>query len=163
MSIFNQPLLIGVTPAIAAAVGFVGIAVFQIALAAGAPLGRAAWGGSHFGTLPVGLRVGSGVAVAVWVFAAVVVLARAGATAGRASPTRHHRPSSPCGCPMSYRGWSGGVSVFVDFARVNQSGDIARYRLLWAGRPPREVRRGSYRTCMCLLRERVPRYIVVGS
>ena len=87
MSIFNQPLLTGVTPAIAAAVGFVGIAVFQIALVAGAPLGRAAWGGSHGGTLPVGLRVGSGVAVAVWVFAAVIVLARAGVASTPLPPT----------------------------------------------------------------------------
>jgi len=47
MSALPPPLLSGGAPAIAAAVGFVGIAVFQIALAAGAPLGHAAWGGSH--------------------------------------------------------------------------------------------------------------------
>jgi len=33
--------------AVAAAVGFLVIAAFQLALALGAPLGRAAWGGTH--------------------------------------------------------------------------------------------------------------------
>jgi hypothetical protein len=71
----------------AAAVGFVGIAAFQIALAAGAPLGHAAWGGSHAGQLPVRLRVGSGVAVAAWASAAVVVLGHAGVVATPLPPT----------------------------------------------------------------------------
>lgn len=35
--------------------------VFQFALAAGAPLGAAAWGGQHPGVLPTGLRVASGI------------------------------------------------------------------------------------------------------
>ena len=63
---------------LAAAVGLVGIALFQLALAAGAPLGRAAWGGTHVGPLPTPLRVASGVAVIVWTFAALVVLRRGG-------------------------------------------------------------------------------------
>ena len=58
------------------AVGFVAIAVFQAALALGAPLGRAAWGGTRI-HLPPGLRVASGIAVVFWSLAAVVVLARA--------------------------------------------------------------------------------------
>ncbi|WP_328414683.1 hypothetical protein OG470_20850 [Micromonospora sp. NBC_00389] len=62
----------------AAAVGLVGIALFQLALAVGAPLGRAAWGGTHVGPLPTGWRVASGVAVIVWTFAALVVLRRGG-------------------------------------------------------------------------------------
>lgn len=87
MSIFTQPLLTGGAPAIAAAIGFGGIVAFQIALAAGAPLGHAAWGGSHAGQLPVGLRVGSGVAVAVWASAAVIVLGRAAVMATPLPPT----------------------------------------------------------------------------
>jgi hypothetical protein len=61
---------------VAAAFGFVGIGVFQAAIAAGAPLGRAAWGGAHI-RLPQRLRVASAVAVMVWILAAFVALARA--------------------------------------------------------------------------------------
>jgi hypothetical protein len=53
-----------------------GLAVFQVLLAAGAPLGRFAWGGRHV-VLPAGLRVGSAVSVAVYAVVAVVLLARA--------------------------------------------------------------------------------------
>lgn len=38
------------------------IALFQIALAAGAPWGAASWGGRHPGRLPAGYRIGSAVA-----------------------------------------------------------------------------------------------------
>ena len=38
------------------------IALFQIALAAGAPWGAASWGGRHPGRLPTGYRIGSAVA-----------------------------------------------------------------------------------------------------
>ena len=64
--------------AIAAAVLLVGLALFQLALAGGAPLGRAAWGGAHPGTLPTHLRIASGAAVPVWLFVALLVLSRAG-------------------------------------------------------------------------------------
>jgi hypothetical protein len=63
--------------AMAAAAGFLTIAAFQVALALGAPLGRAAWGGTYV-QLPVGLRIASAFAVAVWVLAALVVLRRVG-------------------------------------------------------------------------------------
>lgn len=62
---------------IATAISFVGIAGFQVALAAGAPLGHAAWGGAH-AHLATGLRVASGVAAVVWVLAALLVLGRVG-------------------------------------------------------------------------------------
>lgn len=62
--------------AIAAAVGFLVIAGFQAALALGAPLGRAAWGGTRT-NLPTSLRIASAVAVVFWVLAAMVVLERA--------------------------------------------------------------------------------------
>jgi len=65
------------TLAVAAAAGFLAIAAFQAALALGAPLGRAAWGGIHT-RLPVKLRVASALAVGVWVLAALIILGRAG-------------------------------------------------------------------------------------
>lgn len=65
------------TASLLAALGLMGIALFQVALALGTPLGRAAWGGGH-DVLPTSLRVASAVAVAIWLFAALVVTARAG-------------------------------------------------------------------------------------
>jgi hypothetical protein len=63
--------------AVAAAAGFTGLAVFELALAAGAPLGRAAFGGTHT-HLPAGLRRVSAHAVVIWLLAALVVLRRGG-------------------------------------------------------------------------------------
>ncbi len=63
--------------AVAAAVGFLVIAIFQAALALGAPLGRAAWGGTRT-HLPTGLRIASAAAAVFWLLAALIVLARAG-------------------------------------------------------------------------------------
>jgi hypothetical protein len=63
--------------AVIAVVGLLVIALFQLALALGAPLGRAAWGGRHE-RLPTSLRRSSALAVVVWLMAALVVLARAG-------------------------------------------------------------------------------------
>ena len=54
------------------------IAIFQLALALGAPFGSAAWGGKYPGKLPRQLRISSAVAVVVWLILAIVVLARAG-------------------------------------------------------------------------------------
>jgi hypothetical protein len=66
------------TAAMAAAVGFLVIAAFEAALVLGAPLGRAAMGGFYEQQLPIGLRIASGVAVGVWLLAALIVLGRAG-------------------------------------------------------------------------------------
>jgi hypothetical protein len=66
------------TMAIVAAGGFLLLAGFQLALAIGAPWGRASYAGTHEGVLPVSLRLASVVAVAVWGLAALVVLARGG-------------------------------------------------------------------------------------
>ncbi|MET4157088.1 hypothetical protein [Agromyces sp. PvR057] len=52
------------------------LAVFQLALALGAPLGRFAWGGSHR-VLPAGLRIGSLVSIVVYALIAVLALDRA--------------------------------------------------------------------------------------
>ncbi|MCF4121689.1 hypothetical protein L1785_11920 [Antribacter sp. KLBMP9083] len=64
--------------ATAAAAGFGIIVAFQVALAAGAPLGAAAWSGAHPGRLPEELRVASSVSAVVWLLATLVVLARGG-------------------------------------------------------------------------------------
>jgi hypothetical protein len=70
--------------AIGAVVGFAAIVCFQVALALGAPLGRAAWGGSN-ASLPTRLRVASLISAGVWVLAALVILGR---TSYRASPVQ---------------------------------------------------------------------------
>lgn len=55
------------------------IAVFQVALAFGAPAGFAAWGGWHEGVLPTRLRIASGlVGIVVYPALATYVLATAG-------------------------------------------------------------------------------------
>ncbi|MCZ2839648.1 hypothetical protein [Modestobacter sp. VKM Ac-2985] len=55
-----------------------GLAVFQVSLIAGAPLGRFAWGGQHE-VLPTGLRIGSAVSIVVYGLVAVLLLQVAGA------------------------------------------------------------------------------------
>jgi hypothetical protein len=62
--------------ALAATAILVALAVFQIALIAGAPIGRFAWGGQHR-VLPTRLRVGSVISIVLYVIFAVVILQRA--------------------------------------------------------------------------------------
>ena len=57
--------------------GLTGLAVFQVALTAGAPLGRAAWGGRST-YLPNSLRIASAITIVVYVLGALLVLRRAG-------------------------------------------------------------------------------------
>jgi hypothetical protein len=64
-------------PAIVAALFLAGLAVFQAALAAGAPLGRFAWGGANE-VLPSRLRIASAVAVAAYAALAWIALGVAG-------------------------------------------------------------------------------------
>ncbi|MGM0928271.1 MAG: hypothetical protein ACQEXN_00990 [Actinomycetota bacterium] len=52
------------------------LAVFQILLAAGLPLGRFAWGGSHR-VLPAKFRIGSAVSVVLYAFFGIIILDRA--------------------------------------------------------------------------------------
>lgn len=54
-----------------------GVALFQIALALGAPLGAAAWGGAE-AVLSPARRVSSGVAALVLILSALIVSGRAG-------------------------------------------------------------------------------------
>lgn len=67
------------TPAAMLAVVLVAIiAVFQLALALGAPLGSASWGGRNDGVLPGRLRIASGLAaIVVYPVIALYVLASA--------------------------------------------------------------------------------------
>jgi hypothetical protein len=60
--------------AVAGALIFLGIAAFQVALAAGAPWGAYAWGGQREGVLPRGFRIGSAVSAVVWIGAAILLL-----------------------------------------------------------------------------------------
>lgn len=68
--------------ATAAALATVG--AFQVALAAGAPWGRAAYGGTRPGTLPRHLRVASGVAAVGYGTGAVLIVRGAGSARVRA-------------------------------------------------------------------------------
>lgn len=54
------------------------LALFQLALALGAPWGRFAWGGQHQGTLPRGFRIASAASIAIYGFMALVALSRSG-------------------------------------------------------------------------------------
>jgi hypothetical protein len=54
------------------------LAVFQLVLIAGAPLGRFAWGGQHV-VLPARLRVGSAVSIVVYGVVALFLLQAGGA------------------------------------------------------------------------------------
>jgi len=63
------------------------LTVFQVALALGAPRGRASWGGRYRGKLPVGLRAaGAANALVVYPVAIVCVPAPAGVVDGHGLP-----------------------------------------------------------------------------
>jgi hypothetical protein len=63
--------------AIIALVIFVILAIFQIALVFGAPLGKFAWGGQH-NKLPIKFRVGSIFSIAIYACLSIFVLTRVG-------------------------------------------------------------------------------------
>jgi hypothetical protein len=64
--------------AIVLAAGLLIVVAFQAALTFGAPYGAAAQGGTNPGRLPDALRLVTGLGAVVWLFAALVVLARGG-------------------------------------------------------------------------------------
>ena len=72
-----DPAVLARIAAIVAAVLFAGLVIFQVALALGAPWGRAAYGGQS-AELTAQLRITSAVAAVVWTGVALVVLKRAG-------------------------------------------------------------------------------------
>lgn len=55
------------------------LAVFQLALIMGAPIGKYAWGGAHV-VLPTKLRIGSFISIILYGIIAMIVLSKAGAT-----------------------------------------------------------------------------------
>ena len=63
--------------ALALTVILAALAIFQLALALGAPLGRFAWGGQHR-VLPARLRVGSAVSIVIYAVIVVIAWDRAG-------------------------------------------------------------------------------------
>lgn len=63
--------------ALALTVILAALAIFQLALALGAPLGRFAWGGQHR-VLPARLRIGSAVAIVIYALIVVVAWDRVG-------------------------------------------------------------------------------------
>lgn len=65
--------------ALLATVILAGLAIFQTALIAGAPIGRFAWGGSH-NVLPMQLRVGSMISIVLYVLFALLILEKADVT-----------------------------------------------------------------------------------
>jgi len=67
-----------VAAAIALTVILALLAVFQLALVLGAPIGRFAWGGTHR-VLPARLRIGSAVSIVIYAVIAVLALDRVGA------------------------------------------------------------------------------------
>jgi len=98
----------GRAAAAGAATGFGLLAAFQVALALGAPLGHAAWGGTQE-QLPSGLRIASAFAAVVFVVAALMVLSRAGY---RMSPL-----------PLSVARW--GIWVLVAVLTLSALGNFA--------------------------------------
>ncbi|MHB8107978.1 MAG: hypothetical protein ACYDH4_11220 [Candidatus Cryosericum sp.] len=77
MNLFAPSLRSGRNAAVVATCGFAAIAVFELALAFGAPMGHAAYGGIT-AQLSAGERAVSVVAVIIWLTAGVIVLGRSG-------------------------------------------------------------------------------------
>ena len=75
--------MINTGPERTTAVALTAFGVFQAALAAGAPWGRAAYGGSRSGTLPGHLRTISGLASLAYCGGAILVLRGSGAPRDR--------------------------------------------------------------------------------
>lgn len=62
--------------AIVSCIVLLGLAVFQLALIFGAPIGKYAWGGSHK-ILPTNLRIGSAISILLYGIFAAIVLSKA--------------------------------------------------------------------------------------
>ena len=72
-----EPSTVAVVAAVSVLTLIAGLSVLQLALAAGAPWGRLAWGG-RFPVLPPALRLGSVVAVLIHLVTGTVLASRAG-------------------------------------------------------------------------------------
>ena len=115
-SLENQ-LVVGMTVAepasIIAACVLTGVAGFQVLLALGTPLGRAAWGGVHR-VLPLHLRLASALSAVLLALAAWVVLARTGTV----------------GSPWQPATLRAGTWVFFGFMTLSTIGNLASKSVL---------------------------------
>lgn len=64
------------TLAIVSCIILLGLAIFQLALIFGAPIGKYAWGGSH-AILPFNLRIGSAISILLYGIFAAIILSKA--------------------------------------------------------------------------------------
>ncbi len=71
--------MLGQVSAIIASIILIGLMVFQFMLILGRPLGHYAWGGQHK-VLPTKLRVGSVVAILIYILSIVILLDESGVT-----------------------------------------------------------------------------------
>lgn len=62
--------------AIVSCIILLGLAIFQLALIFGAPIGKYAWGGAHT-TLPRNLRIGSAISILLYGIFAAIILGKA--------------------------------------------------------------------------------------
>lgn len=70
---YKQSFSLNKTAAWLGTFGFTGMAIFQLLLALGFPLGKLAWGG-FYEKLPVSLRIGSGIAILIYGYGVIVLL-----------------------------------------------------------------------------------------
>jgi hypothetical protein len=64
------------TLAIISCIILAALAIFQLALILGAPLGKYAWGGTHT-VLPVNLKIGSAISILLYGIIAAIILSKA--------------------------------------------------------------------------------------
>lgn len=102
-----------------ATIGFIALMLFQLLLALGLPLGRAAFGG-QYDTLPANLRVSSVVAIGLYAVSIIAVRTRAGL-----------RKASPLSGFAKYGTWFFAVLLFLG-ALLNLASSSPWERFLWA-------------------------------
>jgi hypothetical protein len=103
----------------AATIGLIALMVFQLLLALGLPLGRAAFGG-QYETLPTELRVSSVISIVLYAVNIVAVRTRAGL-----------RKGSPDSAFAKYGTWFFTVLLFLG-ALLNLASSSPWERFLWA-------------------------------
>lgn len=69
--------MLGQLSALVASIVLIGLMIFQLLLVLGRPYGQYAWGGQHR-VLPIGYRIGSVIAIIIYVISVIVMLESAG-------------------------------------------------------------------------------------
>ncbi len=118
-------------PEAATAAALVAVTAFQIALAVGAPWGRAAYGGARRGTLPGRLRAISGVAALGYGTGAVLIVR------GSGSPRARSRAFTALSVLMGIGAVANGVSRSPLERAVWTPVTVATAALAWRSRTPR--------------------------